>query len=62
MKFLKIVIDALNQLPIILKNDPIAKLIRLSINDIYEIKRPSIKSGDYSFIVFVNNSKQILIN
>jgi len=39
----------LNQLPIILKNDPIAKLIRLAIDDICEIKRDSIKSGEYSF-------------
>ena len=39
----------INQLPVILKNDPIAKLIRLAVNDICEIKRTSMKSGDYLF-------------
>ena len=39
----------INQLPIILKNDAIAKLIRLSPGDICEIKRNSIKCGEYSF-------------
>lgn len=39
----------LNQLPVILKNDAIAKLIRLAVDDICEIKRQSIKSGEYSF-------------
>tara|TARA_B100000686_G_scaffold353748_1_gene460632 strand:- start:731 stop:1477 length:747 start_codon:yes stop_codon:yes gene_type:complete len=39
----------ISQLPIILKNDAIAKLIRLSPGDICEIKRNSIKCGEYSF-------------
>ena len=39
----------LDQLPIILKKDPIAKFIQLVENDICEIKRKSIKTNNYSF-------------
>ena len=39
----------LTQLPIILKNDQISKLLRVSTGDICEIKRVSKKSGEYSF-------------
>ena len=40
---------SLNQLPIILKNDSIAKIIRLAPGDICEIKRFSKQCGEYSF-------------
>ena len=40
---------SINQLPIILKNDAIAKLIRLAPGDVCDIKRNSIKCGEYSF-------------
>jgi len=40
---------SLGQLPIILKNDIISKLLRLSPGDICDIKRKSRKSGEYSF-------------
>ena len=40
---------SLNQLPIILKNDSIAKLIRLTHGDICEIQRSSNQCGEYSF-------------
>ena len=39
----------ISQLPIILKNDAIAKLIRLAPGDVCDIKRNSIKCGEYSF-------------
>jgi len=39
----------LNQLPIILKTDIMCKLNRVSQGDILDIKRNSIKSGEYSF-------------
>ena len=39
----------LNQMPVILKNDAIAKLIRLAVDDICEITRLSIKTGEYPF-------------
>ena len=38
-----------NQLPIILKIDIMAKLNRLSVGDIVEITRKSLKSGEYPF-------------
>ena len=38
-----------NQLPIILKTDIMCKLNRVSQGDILDIKRNSIKSGEYSF-------------
>ena len=40
---------SLNQLPIILKNDSISKLIRLAPGDVCEIKRFSKQCGEYSF-------------
>jgi DNA-directed RNA polymerase subunit H (RpoH/RPB5) len=40
---------SLNQLPLILKDDSIAKLIRLTPGDLCEIKRFSEQCGDYSF-------------
>ena len=40
---------SLNQLPIILKKDAVAKLIRLTEGDICEIRRKSKKCGEYSF-------------
>jgi len=40
---------SINQLPIILKKDAVAKLIRLTPGDLCEIKRTSIKCGEYSF-------------
>ncbi len=40
---------SLNQLPIILKNDMVSKLKRLSPGDICEIKRKSSKCGEYPF-------------
>jgi len=39
----------INQLPIILKTDIMSKLNRLSIGDIVEITRKSLKSGEYPF-------------
>ena len=39
----------LNQLPIILKNDIMSKMLRLVSGDICEIKRKSDKCGEYSF-------------
>ena len=45
----------INQLPIILKNDIISKILRLSTGDICEITRISHKCGDIHFIVYVNN-------
>lgn len=39
----------LNQLPIILKNDIMAKLNRMTVGDIIEITRKSIKCGDSLF-------------
>ena len=39
----------ISQLPIILKNDIISKLIRLSPGDICEIKRIDDKCGEYNF-------------
>ena len=38
-----------NQLPVILKTDIMAKLNRISVGDIIEIKRKSIKSGESLF-------------
>mgnify|MGYP001318029605 FL=1 len=40
---------SMNQLPIILKNDMISKLIRLAPGDICKIVRKSSKCGDYPF-------------
>tara|TARA_B100000787_G_C16156915_1_gene279401 strand:- start:4 stop:765 length:762 start_codon:yes stop_codon:yes gene_type:complete len=39
----------INQLPIILKTDIVAKLLRLSPGDMCEIKRTSLKCGEYPF-------------
>ena len=39
----------LSQLPIILKNDQISKLLRINTGDICEIERDSKKSGEYVF-------------
>ena len=39
----------ISQLPIILKNDIISKLIRLSAGDVCEIKRIDAKCGEYNF-------------
>ena len=40
---------SINQLPIILKNDIISKILRLSTGDICEITRTSHKCGEYPF-------------
>ena len=40
---------SMNQLPIILKNDMISKLIRLAPGDICKITRESNKCGNYPF-------------
>lgn len=40
---------SLQQLPIILKNDPIAKFKRLATGDVCEITRKSVKCGNYPF-------------
>jgi DNA-directed RNA polymerase subunit H (RpoH/RPB5) len=40
---------SLQQLPIILKNDPIAKFKRLATGDVCEITRNSVKCGNYPF-------------
>ena len=42
-------INSYNQLPIILKTDPVAKFIGMKRGDVCEIKRPSETSGEYIY-------------
>ena len=48
-KILELCNSSINQLPIILKDDIISKIIRLAPGDICKIIRKSSKSGDYPF-------------
>ena len=40
---------SIKQLPVILRTDPIAKILRLAPGDICEIKRTSERCGEYNF-------------